>query len=469
MKRISIFFLLATLLIPSSVSLRAATLVPGDLIKASGPAVYYFHENGTRYVFPNEKTYFTWYQGFSTVKTITDLELAAIQLGGNVTYRPGVRLVKISTDPKVYAVSGKTLRWVQSETLAKTLYGDAWATTQVDDIPDAYFSDYGIGEAINEAADYDRATARDAYTSIGALPTPAPVPEPEPEPAPAPAPTGFNLTITPSKTEAQANENITLTAVTSYTGTIQKMEIHVNGDTYHTCNGAPSCTTSWTIPTAGTKSTYTYTVKLFTQNDGAFQATSMTTIVSEPIHASIQLTFDRSEIKPNQPAAIRSLVLQGLVASRNEIFVDGVAVKACTTNPGDCRFNDYIAGAVGSTHEVYAKVKTPAGLTYRSETKTLKISENDTPMISLTAGKGEIYANETVDITTTASDDDGISYVDISFEGQLLKHCIGAAPCTVFAGPFEGKPSGTILSFDAVAVDTKNATGTAEGGFVIIK
>lgn len=121
---------------------HAATLSGGDLIKASGAAVYYYGNDGKRYVFPNENTFKTWYGDFSSVKTITDSELAAISIGGNVVFRPGTYLVKITTDPKVYAVStNKTLHWVKSEAAAKTLWGNDWAKW-VKDVPDAYFTNY---------------------------------------------------------------------------------------------------------------------------------------------------------------------------------------------------------------------------------------------------------------------------------------------------------------------------------------
>ena len=128
---------------------QAATLNAGDLIKASGPAVYFYDNDGKRYVFPNEKTYFSWFSDFSSVKTITDAELAAIMIGGNVTVRPGTKLVKITTDPKVYAVSKcGTLHWIESEAVAKALYGDAWAT-RVIDVPDSFFVNYSIGSSIS--------------------------------------------------------------------------------------------------------------------------------------------------------------------------------------------------------------------------------------------------------------------------------------------------------------------------------
>lgn len=142
------------LLVPSMA--QAATLSPGDLIKASGAAVYYYSADGKRYVFPNEKTYFSWYSDFSSVVTITDAELAAIMIGGNVTIRPGTKLVKITTDPKVYAVSGTCamLHWVETEEIAKSLYGNDWATRVVD-VPDAFFVDYEVGSSLSSAVHPD--------------------------------------------------------------------------------------------------------------------------------------------------------------------------------------------------------------------------------------------------------------------------------------------------------------------------
>jgi hypothetical protein len=136
----------------------ASAATAGDLLKASGPAVYYYAADGKRYVFPNEKTYFSWYNDFSSVKTISDAELAAIPIGGNVTVRPGTKLVKIQTDPKVYAVTKcGVLHWVESETIARNLYGDAWAT-RVIDVPDAFFVNYTIGSSVSTSVHPDGQT-----------------------------------------------------------------------------------------------------------------------------------------------------------------------------------------------------------------------------------------------------------------------------------------------------------------------
>ena len=71
---------------------------PGSLIRIPViTSVYYCGSDGRRYVFPNARVYATWYADFSEVLTISPEEMAAIRIGGNVTYRPGVRLVKVQT------------------------------------------------------------------------------------------------------------------------------------------------------------------------------------------------------------------------------------------------------------------------------------------------------------------------------------------------------------------------------------
>lgn len=127
----------------------AAPCVSGSLIKtAKVSAVYYCGADGKRHAFSNDKLYFTWYQSFTGILTITPEKLAAIPLGKNVTYRPGVKLVKFQTNLKIYAV-GKNgmLRWVPSPELGAALYGVDW-NKKVDEVSDAFFMDYIIGDPV---------------------------------------------------------------------------------------------------------------------------------------------------------------------------------------------------------------------------------------------------------------------------------------------------------------------------------
>jgi len=153
MRRIIFAVFLLSLIV--HVPAASATAVPPDsLVKGSTSAVYYFANDGKRYVFPNEKTYASWFTSFSAVRRISDAVLADMPIGGNVTYRPGIRMLKIATDPKVYVVlRGAVLRLVADERMAGDLYGPYW-NRAIDDVPDVFFTDYSLGAPLQSANDY---------------------------------------------------------------------------------------------------------------------------------------------------------------------------------------------------------------------------------------------------------------------------------------------------------------------------
>lgn len=146
---------------------KLSDLVSGDLIRGeSYSAVYYYGKDGFRYVFPNDKAYFTWYSNFNDVKWISDSDMTKIQIGGNVTYKPGVKMIKINSDPTVYVVSaGGTLRAIQSEAVAKELYGTAW-NKNIDDVPDGFFSNYKKGGSIDVAGMFSVSGEKNSADSI---------------------------------------------------------------------------------------------------------------------------------------------------------------------------------------------------------------------------------------------------------------------------------------------------------------
>lgn len=118
-------------------------------------AVYYYGDDGKRHAFPNERVFFTWYEDFDSVQEVSAAFMASIQLGANVTYRPGVKMVKFQSVNTVYAISAPAeLRPIASEAVAEELYGSEW-NTQIDDIPDVFIGNYSFGEEINLAQDYD--------------------------------------------------------------------------------------------------------------------------------------------------------------------------------------------------------------------------------------------------------------------------------------------------------------------------
>lgn len=145
--------LLSAFLLPFSAS---ATVQNGALIKSAASNAVYYAEAGKRYAFPNEQVFRSWYADFSSVITVSETDLAAYTLSGNVRFKPGALLVKITTDPKVYAVSRYgMLRWINNEQTAADLYGQNWSSV-VRDVPDALFINYIRGSDIGQAADFNK-------------------------------------------------------------------------------------------------------------------------------------------------------------------------------------------------------------------------------------------------------------------------------------------------------------------------
>ncbi len=150
-------------------------LAPGSLIKIpsdndentySDSAVYYYASNGRRYVFPNEKVYFTWYTSFENVRVLSLEDMSKIPIGGNLTYRPGEKPVKFQTDDKVYAVyKAGELRWIKSENIARGIYGPDWIY-KVDDINESFYVNYSFGPPIENALDFMAETIANKFSTI---------------------------------------------------------------------------------------------------------------------------------------------------------------------------------------------------------------------------------------------------------------------------------------------------------------
>jgi hypothetical protein len=129
-------------------------------------AVYYYGSDCKRHAFPNERIFGGWYQDFSGITIVTPETMAKMNLGKNVVYRPAARMVKFATLNKVYVVGkGGALRWVTSEAVAKGLYGDDW-NKKIDDISDAFFTNYNFGTDVAATTDYDPAAEQESVPSI---------------------------------------------------------------------------------------------------------------------------------------------------------------------------------------------------------------------------------------------------------------------------------------------------------------
>ena len=127
---------------------------PGSLLAlegVEGAAVYYISSDGNKYVFPDGKTYSTWYENFDDVVRVHVTELDLYPDGGVITYRPGTKLVTHSNTTKIYAVSPSgILHWIPTSEIAEELYGEIWYTMVQDVIPGYFSSSYTMGADLSD-------------------------------------------------------------------------------------------------------------------------------------------------------------------------------------------------------------------------------------------------------------------------------------------------------------------------------
>lgn len=129
------------------VKLKPESGIPADV----SSTVYVIGNDGKRHAFPNDTVFHSWFRDFSTVTEIDTALMASYSLGKNITIRPGTYLVKITTDPKVYAVeTGGILRWIPNEGTAAAVFGSKWKERVVD-VSDVFFGNYKTGTDLQVA------------------------------------------------------------------------------------------------------------------------------------------------------------------------------------------------------------------------------------------------------------------------------------------------------------------------------
>jgi hypothetical protein len=151
--------------------LAANAVTSGDLIKGTGSAVYYYGSDGKRYLFPNQATYLSWYSSFTGITTLSDADLIALPLGGNVTVKPSKLAQFVSMDSpwhvmdsKIYAVEkGGVLRWVTTAAIAEALFGASWES-QIVAVPEVLSTNFTVGADITAASDYNLSTQQAVAT-----------------------------------------------------------------------------------------------------------------------------------------------------------------------------------------------------------------------------------------------------------------------------------------------------------------
>ena len=438
---------------------QAASIASGSVIKGSSAALYYLAADGKRYVFPNDKAYRSWYTDFSGVQKISDAVLASYPLGGNVTYRPGTQLVKIQSDPKVYAVDkGGVLRWVNSESAAIAIFGSNW-NKRVDDIADAFFINYTVGSPISSAGDYnpsalasadanfnaDRsfrtgqansATNTNANTNTNTNTNTNPT-------ASSGAGT-VTLSLSPYSSTLGNGQSTTVTASGSNNNGIASITIHVssNGSLVKTCNVSGSLANSTCLMSLYSNDyTSGSTLSIYAQmtDRNGNVATSTTTTLSiqnnvTNVAGSVALALSpyASTIASGQSTTVTATAYDAAGISSMGIYVNGALAQTCPVAnypvSNTCLTTIYGGNyANNSNISIYAQIADNYGNTVVSTVSTLAVQNTSanagTVTVSFSPYATTLGNGQSTTVTANASNANGLVSMGIFVSGSLLQTC----------------------------------------------
>ncbi len=427
---------------------QAAGCTSGTLVKGTPAAVYYCGSDGSRYVFPNQQTYNTWYSGFSDVKTMSDAEIAAIPLGGNVTYKPGVRLIKIQSIPKVYAVTqGGVLHWIANETAAKALYGSDW-NQKVDDLPDWAWVDYGVGSNISSASDYSPSSAasgaqigQNVFTHSSASSSSSS----------AASQATVTLSLSPYSSSLSSGQSTTATVNAYDPAGISSVRIFANGSVVQTCNGGGAtgiqCTANiYAANYSGSSSISIYGQETNTNGATANSTSSSLLVSSSAGTVTVSLSPSSSTLAQGQSATITAYA-SDLSAGLTSIYVyaNGSLVQTCNNLNGvsstTCAATIYGSNySVGSSVPIYATEINRNGASVSSSTTSLSVVSQGSSQgnggasvtLSLAPYSSNLPSGQSTTVTATAYDPASLATVYIYANGSIVQTCSVSAGVTSY-------------------------------------
>jgi len=146
MYKISIIVITLVLFNFGTFALAGSDLQSGSLVKAeSSPAVYQVGDNYNLWLFPSESIFYSWYDSFDGLVTVSDQVLAEYAVEGNKEYNSDKILVKSVDAPEVYSFNDQgQLRYVPSLATAVALYGGDWEQ-MISVVSENQFNSYEIG------------------------------------------------------------------------------------------------------------------------------------------------------------------------------------------------------------------------------------------------------------------------------------------------------------------------------------
>ncbi len=476
MKKSLLSLVLALLVLPigsfAPLAAQATSFSTNTAIRGTSmDTVYWFATDGKRYVFPNALTFYSWFPSFDNVRTISDSELYLIPIGGNVTYRPGAKLVKVTTDPKTYVVSrGGVLRHVTSEYLASQLYGYDWRS-KVNDIPDVYFTNYTVGSPIYNVSDYN---VSNEYSGVS-------TPSDSLRGMTGSYNTNYtnfssgSSSLSADRTSVNNGDSVTLTATASNLNTTAsyiRMELYreSNNLLLDTCYDSATCTFSQRATNDGSGAVRFYVIVKNDANEQIPTAYSPRITVnggSSTGSATLSATLNKTSIVSGEEVTVNayaSNVSEPANNLRMELYTNWTVQRLATCSDSlSCTFREraYNYSDIGGFDVFYVKLMTDDGrelarfnlpqFTFNGSSASQNDGVNYINGLVLNTDRTSINPGNVVRLTANAFNSGTWSYSGNRLEitdvrtGSIVRTCYDVSTCTVDAYP-QAQSSGNLTA-----------------------
>lgn len=411
--------------------LFASALSPVQPELIRGPdssTVYYALRDGRRFTFPNERIYQSWYRDFSRVESLTKEELASYKLAGAVVYHPGT-LLKITTDPKVYAVTEHgVLRWLETESVARRVGGSGWASL-VHDLPDELFPAYTIGAPVPESdLSFSLApllTKDETIATNQRLVENTPQQTPSAPTSTQAAPLGDIILRTSDSRGVLPADSITISAFGS--GRVpEHTRVYVNNLLVRSCVKALACSHTFTHPTQSSIQAYTIRAE-GSFLDGSTVVKTLLVPVRDPQAGALRLLLSNTQGRINTPIDLRAEWKDSLIGTqRIQLLVDGLEQKVCFSGTV-CTVSFPLTKPVGQQYVITATADDTSGTRWTSPAVNIQIVANEAPTLNTGINSTVLYVGESIEINARASDDDVITDMSLWRNGVRVQSCVRSA------------------------------------------
>ena len=268
--------------------------------------------------------------------------------------------------------------------------------------------------------------------------------------------TSPELTISHSPESPESNQKITLTAEASDESGISQIQILVAEEVVKTCENTSECEVEVGPYEEGT---YSYSATATDRHSNSTESEKQELIVSNHDTTSPELTISHSPESPesNQKITLTAEASDESGISQIQILVAEEVVKTCE-NTSECEVE--VGPYEDGTYSYSATATDRHSNSTESEKQELTVSNNDTtsPELSINHSPESPESNQKITLTAEASDESGISQIQILVAEEVVKTCENTSECEVEVGPYE---DGT-YSYSATATDRHSNSTESE-------